>query len=165
MKDPDRIKALELAITNEMRERKFYLKHADRTKNPLGRAMFQQLAEDEREHYERLKEMEERWKDTFPETVPAEIGQSDLRKTLKQLVDAIEPVPISDENELQAIRTALAFEARGVAHYTTLRDLVTDPKEKAFFGLLAEMEQEHYRILKETKEYLTAPGSWSDTSR
>ena len=86
----------------------------------------------------------------------AEVSEMDLRKILKSLVDEIDTLPLSDENELQAIRTAMAFEATGVAHYTKLRELVTDPKEKAFFGLLASMEQEHYHILKETKEYLTA---------
>ncbi len=60
-----------------------------------------------------------------------------IRKTLKNLVDEIDTLPITDENALQAIRTAMAFEARGVARYTKLRDLVTDPKEKTFFGLLA----------------------------
>ncbi len=50
----DRLSALEVALNNELREREFYLKHANRTKNAFGKKMFQQIADDELEHYERL---------------------------------------------------------------------------------------------------------------
>jgi hypothetical protein len=33
-------------------------------------------------------------------------------------------------------------------------------KEKAFFGLLASIEQEPFASLKDTEEYFIAPGSW-----
>jgi rubrerythrin len=35
----EKINALELALTNEMNEREFYLRHAERTRNELGRTM------------------------------------------------------------------------------------------------------------------------------
>jgi hypothetical protein len=156
----DRIKAIEVAISNEMRERKFYLTHAARSKNPLGRMMFQQIADDELEHYNRLKEMEEKWKETYPDTIIATIKGTNLRKTLKGLLAQIETLPQTDQNELQAIRTAIAFETKGVQYYHFLRDAVFDPKEKAFFGLLADMEQEHLDILKQTEAYLLNPTEW-----
>ena len=37
IKEKERLNALEVALNNEMREREFYLKNANRTKNPLGR--------------------------------------------------------------------------------------------------------------------------------
>ena len=57
----ERLDALQVALTNEMREREFYLKNAARTSNPAGKAMFQQIAAEELEHYERLKELSEKW--------------------------------------------------------------------------------------------------------
>jgi rubrerythrin len=36
-KTEERIKALEVALNNESRERDFYLKHAERTNNSLGK--------------------------------------------------------------------------------------------------------------------------------
>ena len=39
----ERIKALEVALNNESRERDFYLKHAERTNNSFGKMMFQSL--------------------------------------------------------------------------------------------------------------------------
>ena len=57
MDDKERLNALEVALNNETREREFYLKNAERTKNPLGKTMFKQIAADELEHYTRLKEL------------------------------------------------------------------------------------------------------------
>ena len=162
MTDHEQTNALEVAITNEMRERKFYLKHAQMAKNPLGRAMFEQIADDELEHYHMLKQIEASWKtnDSFPETVPAKIKGTDVKRILKDLLEATDGLPETDDSELEALRTAMDFEASGVALYTRLRDLVADPKEKAFFNLLAQMEQEHYLALKKTKDYLTDPSAW-----
>ena len=41
-----------------------------------------------------------------------------------------------------------------------LRDQSTDPKEKAFFGLLADIEHEHFTSLKDTEEFFVNPGGW-----
>ena len=64
MNEKERLNALEVALNNEMREREFYLKNAKRSKNPLGKAMFQQIGDDELEHYERLKQLHQKWNQT-----------------------------------------------------------------------------------------------------
>ena len=50
MGENERLNALEIALGNEKREREFYLKHAQRTRNQVGKAMFQQIADEELEH-------------------------------------------------------------------------------------------------------------------
>ena len=49
-----RIKALEVALNNESRERDFYLKHAERTSNSFGKLMFQSIAKDQDEPYQMI---------------------------------------------------------------------------------------------------------------
>ena len=51
-------------------------------------------------------------------------------------------------DDLNAVRTAIEFEAKGAKYYAELRDAVSDPKEKDFFDLLAKIENEHYLSLK-----------------
>ena len=162
MVDKELVNALEVAIANEMRERKFYLKHAERAKNPLGKAMFRQIADDELVHYKKLRELETGWKtdENLPETIPAKIQGADLRDTLKHMINDLDALPQTDDDELEALQRAMDFEAKGAAYYAELRDAVTDPKEKAFFNLLATMEQEHFLVLQETKRYLTDPSKW-----
>ena len=65
-----------------------------------------------------------------------------------------------DTDDLSAVRTAIDFEAKGAKFYADLRDSLSNPKEKEFFGLLSKIENEHYLSLKDTEEYLTDPASW-----
>lgn len=163
--EAQRLNALEVALNNEMRERKFYLQQAQRTKNPLGKALFQQLADEELEHYERLRGLQEKWQkqEQWPETVPLQVNNTIVKDVLKDLLARVEKMPQGDDDDLKAVRGALDFEAQGAKFYASLRDSVTDPREKKFFDLLAAIEHEHYLSLKDTEEYLTDPVSWFRT--
>ncbi|HAJ27886.1 MAG TPA: hypothetical protein DCG53_11710 [Syntrophus sp. (in: bacteria)] len=158
----DRLNALDVALNNEMREHEFYLKNAERTKNPVGKAMFQQIAADELEHYERLKQLHENWsKDKkWPDTVPLKVKETIVKDILRDVVKKAANAPAGDADDLKALEEAIDFEGQGATYYARLRDDVTDPKEKAFFELLANIEHEHYVSLKDTEEYLKDPASW-----
>ena len=162
MDEKGRLNALEVALNNEMREREFYLNHAKRTKNPVGKAMFQQIADEELEHYERLKELHEKWNksEKWPETVPLKVKDTIVKDVLKDMVQKAGKIPETDEDDFRAIQTAIEFEAKGVAYYARIRDQVSDPKEKEFFNLLSNIENEHYKSLKDTEEYFINPASW-----
>jgi len=162
MKEKENLNALELALDNEMREREFYLNNAERTKNSIGKAMFNQIADEELEHYERLKELHERWEkeEKWPETIPLKVKDTIVKDVLKESVKNLDKMPERDDDDLKAIQTAIDFESKGASRYAKLRDDVSDPKEKEFFELLANIEHEHYLSLKDTEEYLTDPASW-----
>lgn len=162
MSEQNRLNALDVALNNELRERAFYLNHCQRTSNPVGRAMFQQIADEELEHYERLKQLHDLWRQQkkWPETVPLEVRHTSVKDVLRDQLKQAENLPQRDNDDLQAIQTAIDFEARGAAFYAELRDSVTDPREKQFFGLLADIEREHYLSLKDTEEFLIDPASW-----
>ena len=157
-----RLHTLKVALDNEMREREFYLKNAGRTSNHLGKAMFQQIAEEELEHYERLKQLKENWEKQgkWSETLPLTVKDTNIKDTLKKLIEKVSQMETGDDDTLKAIQTAIAFEAQGAMFYARLRDEVSDPKEKAFFNLLADIEHEHFVSLKDTEEFLTDPTSW-----
>lgn len=158
----DRLNALEVALNNEMREREFYLKNAGRTKNALGKAMFQQIADDELEHYERLKQLHQKWEkeEKWPETVPLRVRQTLVKDILLDFIKKVDKSPEGDADDLQAVRTAIDFEMKGAKYYADLRNQVSDPKEKQFFDLLSRMENEHYLSLKDTEEYFIDAASW-----
>ena len=162
MNEKDRLNALEVALNNEKNEREFYLKNARRTNNPLGRAMFKQIGDDELEHYERLKQLHQRWEkqEKWPETVPLKVKDTNVKDILAGFYKKADEMSEGDADDLKAVRTALDFEAKGTKYYAELRDKVSDPKEKQFFDLLSKIENEHYLSLKDTEEYLTDPVSW-----
>ena len=162
MEQKDRLNALEVALNNEMKERTFYLKHAQRTKNPIGQAMFRQIGNEELEHYERLKQLHDAWEksERWPETVPLKVEDTLVKEVFKDVIKKVDKIPEEDADDLEAVRTAIEFEAKGVKYYAELRDSVSDVKEKAFFDLLSRFENEHYLSLKDTEEYFTDAASW-----
>ncbi|MGQ9510143.1 MAG: ferritin family protein [Thermodesulfobacteriota bacterium] len=162
MDERERLNALEVALNNEMREREFYLKHAKRTNNPLGKKMFEQIAEDELEHYERLKQLHQTWtkKERWPDTVPLQVKNTLVKDILVNFLKKAEEKTKGDSDDLEAIRVSLEFESKGAKLYADLRDASLDPREKAFFDLLSKMEHEHYLSLKDTEEYMVDPISW-----
>jgi rubrerythrin len=162
MNEKERLNALEVALNNETREREFYLKNAKRTKNPLGKKMFQQIGDDELEHYERLKQLHQKWvkQEKWPETVPLKVKNTVVKDILNEFLNKADEKSKGDANDLEAVRIALEFEAKGAKFYAEIRDSVTHPKEKEFFDLLSKMENEHYLSLKDTEEYFIDPQSW-----
>jgi rubrerythrin len=156
-----RLNALEIALKNEMNERHFYLKHAGRTANPVGKAMFAQIAAEELEHHERLKQLADIWKKDkkWPETLPLKVNDTAVRSVFGRDARGGEKTA-GDDDDLKAVRKAIEFEARGAQLYAELRDQSADPKEKAFFELLADIEHEHFVSLKDTEEFFIDPAAW-----
>ena len=158
----ERIDALETALNNEMKEREFYLQHSERTTNPVGKAMFLQIANEELEHHERLKQLHEKWEkeEKWPKSVPLEVGASNLKTTMQEVIDATKNLKPGDADDLEAVRTAITFEADGVKFYEKLRDDSQDEREKAFFALLVTIENEHLQSLIESEAFFLDPAQW-----
>jgi rubrerythrin len=162
MNEKERLNALEVALNNEMREREFYLRNAKRTKNPLGKKMFQQIGDDELEHYERLKQLHQKWvqQEKWPDTVPLKVKDTIVKDVLLEFIEKVDMTAKGDSDDLEAVRTAIDFEAKGAKFYAELRDSISNSKEREFFDLLSKMENEHYISLKDTEEYFIDPASW-----
>lgn len=161
-KRTEKAKALEVAIQNEAREREFYLKHMERTSNPHGKAMFASIADDELEHMKRLQDLHKRLliEGRWPETIPLEVKGTEVRSIMKKLVDSVDTSSKVDSDDIEAVKVAIEFEAKGEAFYGDLRDRVDNAMEKRFFDLLATMEREHRLSLEDTLEYFRDPEAW-----
>ncbi|MDA8126886.1 MAG: ferritin family protein [Deltaproteobacteria bacterium] len=159
----ERLSALEVALKNEMTEHRFYSQNAERTNNPVGKAMFARIASEELEHYERLAQLAEKWKQDqkWPETVPLKVMETTANAVFCQATrENGQATAAGDADDLAAVRKAIDFEAQGALFYARLRDQSTDPQEKAFFELMANIEHEHYVSLKDTEEFFIDPGAW-----
>jgi rubrerythrin len=157
-----RMNALAFALENEEKEREFYLGQARKTKNMAGKIMFKQIADEEKEHHDMLKKLHDKWAEQkkWPATVSLKVKKSLAGTILKSMSGKKSARITGTEDELKAIRTAIDFEARGVALYTKLGNQCTDPKEIAFFNMLAAVEREHLLSLKDTGEFLADPATW-----
>jgi rubrerythrin len=157
-----RMNALRFALENEHKEHEFYMANARKTKNLAGKNMFKQIADEEKEHYEVLKKLHDKWEQQkkWPATVPLKVKKSVVGSVLKSMVSKKGARIGGTDAELKAVRTAIDFEARAVDLYTKLEKASTDAKEKAFFNMMAGIEREHMLSLRDTEEFLTDPASW-----
>lgn len=164
MDGTSKLEALNLALTNEQKERDFYLAHAKRTKDALGKQMFESIAADENEHYTRLvelhKKLEERnkWPDGFSIDIPTRVTEA-LGRLVKEATNS----PQGDDDDIAAIKAAIDFEHKGESFYEKLAEQAKDKAEKRFFTLLASMEREHRLSLEDTLEYFTDPEGWMES--
>ena len=168
MKKEERLNALEVALTNETREREFYLKSAERCRNKLGKSMFKQIADDELEHYDRLKEIQARWKkeQKWPESLPVKVKGTAVKDILKDFLLKAEASAPGNDDDLKAVRTALEFEAKGEKFYAQLRDasdgpegegLLRDPLENGAAAL--PLAQRHGRLLRGPRRLVQEAGT------
>lgn len=158
----ERIKALEVALNNESRERDFYLKNAERTSNAFGKMMFQSIAKDEDEHYHKILELHKKLQEEgkWPETIPIKVKGTDMKSILKKVVDSVDTSAKADMDDMEAVKVAIDFETRGEKFYSDLRDSVDNPVEKEFYAVLASMEREHRLSLEDTLDYFKDPEGW-----
>ena len=158
----DRMSSIEMAIKNEETEMAFYSNEARRSRNPLAKAMFENLARDEEEHMKRIRGLHERLIATgaWPEDMPIEVAGTDIAKTLNDLVGKQEAATDHDDDDILALEKAVDFESRGAAFYADLAGECTNPMESSFFQFLARIEREHHLSLTDSLAYLRDPENW-----
>ena len=132
-KTEERIKALEVALNNELRERDFYLKHKERTINPIGKLMFASIASDEDEHYRRIQELQKKLSrdGKWPETIPLVVKGTEVKAIIQKLVDSVDTSSKADLDDMKAVKIAVDFtETEKKDTYTgkTLKDILREIK-------------------------------------
>jgi rubrerythrin len=154
--------SIELALKNEQAEMEWYLNEAGRSRNPLAKAMFKNLAKDEEEHMTRIKALHGKLTDkgAWPEDLPIEVRGTDITATLAGLVGKSGSAEDHDDDDEAAIRRAIEFETKGELFYKDLAKACENPQERTFFEFLAGIEREHRLSLADTLAYFENPEAW-----
>ena len=137
----NKIKALTVALENELHERDFYLAQSERTSNPVEKKMFLQIAAEEEEHYRRLQSLHRELsrKGTWPDTVSISVGTSNILQTFRKLASLAEKTTEADRDDIAALNIAVQFEEKAQGFYPSL----SAAAERGVFKLLASVEWEH----------------------
>ncbi|MBW2459659.1 MAG: ferritin family protein [Deltaproteobacteria bacterium] len=143
------------AIKAESNGEQFYLMVAASTADEKGRAVFTQLADEERRHQQYLKAQYQALKET---------GQLDTSAKLGNRVDLTGPSPIFSDAlkarakdahlEMSALSIGIQQELGAVKFYQAAAKAADEPAAKAFFEELAEWESGHYSALLRQQELL-----------
>jgi rubrerythrin len=85
---------------------------------------------------------------------------TEVESVFQKVIDSVENLPKADKDDIEAVKIAIDFEAKGEKFYDELRNNVDDPLEKEFYGMLASIEREHRLSLQDTYEYFQDPEGW-----
>ena len=159
----DRMSSIELALMNEKKEMEYYSAQAERSRNPVAKAMFRILARDEKEHMTRIKGLHEKLvaDGSWPETARIEVAGTDIRDVLDAQIAEAEAGAEHDGDDVEALRRGIEFETSGEKFYADLAEACENPMEKEFFTFLSGIEREHKLSMTDTLEYLEDPESWN----
>ena len=159
--EEERKRALKVAIETEEDGLDMYNAAAEKAENPIAKKMFEGLAEDEKHHLEMIKAIAEymglegMWQ-AAREGTPTDRLETIFTKAREEVVE--KEAPTADE--FQALGRAMKFEKNGHDYYVEAAEKATDEDAKELFERLAQEEDEHYRILESTREYLDRTGEW-----
>lgn len=152
---------------------RFYRLAADLASDKRGKAMFQDLAAQEVDHlrlllaeYQAL-EQGQGWlpyEEAMALDLPLDPDNPDLPGD-----EPPDSIPVftagrqaSLENDIAALEFGMETENLTRAFYAQATESVTDPTARATYEFLTRQEEEHYRLLQNTHDYLAQNQTWWD---
>ncbi len=151
---------LEKAITFEEEGMAFFQDRATNAPSVLERNLFNSLAKDEAGHKAYLVKirddlLREQSVDVLPEVDDDHV--LNVRQIFEgALEEAHDPYDFQLE-ELEILKGAMDVERRGYHMYAKAAAEVSSPRAKELFEHLAEEEQNHYTLLKNTYDFMSDP--------
>ncbi len=156
--------ALAEAIEMEKRGRAFYRDAAAQAVDPLARTTLEGLAADEVEHLRLLEAQYRAIEETGRWACFLDLAPQDAYKPQSIFPDR--PGLAEDladrASAAEVLEQAMQFEEKGYRMYKAAATATDDLEGKAVYEYLAKQENEHYRILQQTHEYLLHPDRMFD---
>ena len=152
----------------------FYVQVADRASDRRGRAMFLDLANQEKDHLHLLwieylaLEEGKGWL-PFEDAMATELSFDPASPDLPG-EEPPDPMPvfvlgreISVTSDVAALKYGLETERISRSLYAAAADDVDDPNAKAAYEFLIKQEEAHYELLQNTHDYLVKNETWWDS--
>ncbi len=154
------VEILDKAILFEEEGMAFFLDRAENAPSAMERNLFTSLAKDEAGHKAELVRMREdilaqETLDALPEVDEDHVA--DMRQIFESSLEGVKDPYEYQNEELEILQGAMEVERNGFHLYNNAAKEVTNPKAKAIFEHLAEEEQSHYTLLKNTYDYMADP--------
>jgi rubrerythrin len=138
------LEAIRAAQQAEQNAALMYNTAAQETENPLVRRLFEQLAEFEDMHYDKLADLAESLRARRAFSAPAEPAAHPELVTGE--IGRIEGT--SKVSAAKALKLAMDAETKAEERYTTLAERVSAPEVRKLFVSFAREEHKHYLVLR-----------------
>jgi rubrerythrin len=155
MSTPNLLDAIRVVKENERIASANYADAAQKVSNPIGKNLFEQLAEFEKFHYEKLTVLEASL-EAKGDFINYE-GKEFPLPPVFEIKAAQEP---NTKSTMKIITLAMDLEKQVEKAYADLSAQIKDPKGHEMFYKLSEEEHKHWRILSEAYWNLNNMGTW-----
>ncbi|HSH70415.1 MAG TPA: ferritin family protein [Deferrisomatales bacterium] len=144
------IVALADAVKFESDGRDFYLRAAQQAENPLAKSVFLVLADDEKDHLRRVREIYEQLKDKpgWPEVGAVAARQAGVMDAFEAAAANLAGNVAADADVEAALHTAIGMEQKGLAFYRERLGDASCDNEAEFYRSLVEEEELHLKTLR-----------------
>lgn len=159
---PVKLTAVKTAIQLEMDGEEYYRQAAEKSTTPFGQKLFSQLADEEKNHLEKVEEIYKvlekqlQWPEKLGLVPPSAAIYDVFKKATGKLKDKAP----AESSDLEAIKTAMKMEEKSIALYDGLATRAPGSDTKRFFVLLSYEERGHYLALFDAYDYLIDPAAW-----
>jgi len=155
------IQALKDAVQMEIDGQKFYQDAAGRAESPGARQIFDYLAESEKYHIVKIREIYQKlekdpaWTEAMAAFEPPGFEPHACVSAL-----SLEIQGQATKEDLDALKTGLKMEECSIALYEKLARQTVNPLGRRFFLSLVSEERGHYLNLLDIHNYLSDPADW-----
>lgn len=148
------IVALGDAVRFESDGRDFYMRAAEEAKDPLAKSVFQALAEDEKDHVRRVREIYEQLKDKpgWPEVGAMVARHSGVVDAFELAASNLGGCVSADADAEEALRTAVEMERKGPEFYRDRVGNATCEAEAECSRSLVVEDEMHLRAIRDLLE-------------
>lgn len=156
------IEILDKAIDFEEEGMRFFTERAESAPSAVERDIFRSLAKDEighRAHLVKLKEDLIRTSDVEV-LVQEDHEHRPVRQIFESALSGVGDPYTAEPEDLEILEGAMQVERRGYEMYSGAAGRVASQRARELFLHLASEEQNHYRLLRNTHDYLQDPEQW-----
>jgi rubrerythrin len=127
----------------------FYAMTAERAEKPAVQALFAQLAKDERQHQEYLREVAGHYREKARTAFEIPGAVPDLSAFASAVfTDEVRRQAQGADFEAGVLSIGMTVESNAIAHYSDAASAATDDQVRAFYQFLAVWERQHLVALQ-----------------
>jgi len=157
MSDAELSTVVDTARKTEMDGRKFYARTAEKTSNPLARKMFESLVAAEESH---LRFIDELARGEFKAPPYDHEFSRHLTTVFSKAGGDVKSLAASTPDDIEALDIAIGMEDESMAFYRRYAETGVSEQVRDFCKRMYAEEQDHWRILQSTRDYLGDTGNW-----
>jgi len=142
------------AMNSELEAQQFYVNAAEKAQSQAGKNFFNELAEFEQNHYNKVKQIFDSLESI------ANVPETEEIHNIKHINSEIEGEFEPNKDEIiTVINMAIDAEKMAQERYDTIADMLDDQKSKTIFDNLAQDERNHQKILEDELYHLSNKGT------